>query len=561
MASAGIAGEHAIVAFAPLLLALHLDRTGWKLEAIALLALCIGTTFVGAGILSVRATNILPRHYHLLRHGASPGVALGSCSPLLLLSGIAAVRLRSGAPLGPLRAHFWALLSCAVQPSLMLLLPLRMHRRAWLPLIIGHAIVLVSIAATRPPGHDLTITLACLIVHAVVFWSCVHGIKGSFTFGEAAAIAQALGALAADTMVMDACSRHTRSVAADLCVHRTLDVLATHALVAGGLGLAATLALMLALLDRVRAPPAVQSAAFVGGVAIALAAVLLPWLTHLLGTDAIHWLYEEFTSDGRPALLVYWSLLIPLASLIAALTAPAPRAESTQPPSRTHRARLLLSRKVFHFLVVAIFSPAIPTHPAILHLALAIALVGFVHLELLRLYALPPLAAPLTTFLAAFLDARDSGALVLTHTYLLLGCSIPIWLSSALPPPTAATTTTLAAACLTAAPHAGILVLGVGDAMASLVGISIGRVRWTSVTHKTLEGTAAGVAAMLVLMGVILHSSLPGGLPHSIYVWATLSACVVIACLLEALTDQIDNLFLPVAFLTALLVAAASDLR
>ena len=548
--------EDALVSFAPLLLSLVLACSGWDNEALALLILCIGISFVGVSFLAARASAILMRYS--LRRSASPGLGIGSCSPLLLLSAVAAVRMRMGVSIGPLRAHFWGLVGCAVQPSLALMLPRQLHHRPWLPLVIGHVVAQLVLAVARPAGFDALIAATCLAVHALALAGCVVGARGSFTLGEAAAIAQGLGLLAADTRLMSTCAWAAHlEVAAGLCVLRSSDDLATQALLSGGLALAAGLCAILAILSRARVRPIILSAVFVAVVGIALAAALLPWLTELVGSESLAWLLQSFTAPGRPMLIAYWAAATPLACIAAALVAPQPLAPGSPPPNRIHKARLLLARKLFHFLVVALFSPAIFAHLPLLQQAMAIVLVGFAMLEIIRLFALPPLAAPLTAFLSTFLDARDGGTLILTHTYLLFGCALPIWLSSALP--AAQTQAPLATAALTAAPHAGVIVLGVGDAMASLVGVTLGRTCWPN-SQKTLEGTGAGAGAMLALTALLLHAGSPDGLPAGAYTWTALGGCTALACLLEAVTDQIDNLFLPVGFLTSLLVAAAIDL-
>jgi len=40
---------------------------------------------------------------------------------------------------------------------------------------------------------------------------------------------------------------------------------------------------------------------------------------------------------------------------------------------------------------------------------------------------LPPFGSQLDSALQIFLDKQDAGCLVLTHIYLLLGCSLPLW--------------------------------------------------------------------------------------------------------------------------------------
>jgi dolichol kinase len=136
-----------------------------------------------------------------------------------------------------------------------------------------------------------------------------------------------------------------------------------------------------------------------------------------------------------------------------------------------------------------------------------------------------------------------------------------------------------------AAPLAGVLVLGVGDAVAAVVGVFFGRRRWPG-GAKTVEGSVAAVISMLLalcalgwLMGWVVGFqegaqlgwrnaweqgwaqggqavwALVGG-AGAAEEWLRVAVCTVIVCLLEAFTLQIDNLFLPLAFMVALQVAA-----
>ena len=46
----------------------------------------------------------------------------------------------------------------------------------------------------------------------------------------------------------------------------------------------------------------------------------------------------------------------------------------------------------------------------------------------MRLLRVQPFGEAIHSAFQVFLDAKDAGSLVLTHIYLLLGCSIPLWL-------------------------------------------------------------------------------------------------------------------------------------
>lgn len=99
--------------------------------------------------------------------------------------------------------------------------------------------------------------------------------------------------------------------------------------------------------------------------------------------------------------------------------------------------------------------------------------------------------------------------------------------------------------------------LGVGDALASVVGTHLGSHRWPG-SRKTVEGSAAALLSMMAALWAAdcylrPHESAAAG-PGP---WAALLVVTAAACALEAVTDQIDNLFLPLYYLAALLAVAS----
>ena len=67
-----------------------------------------------------------------------------------------------------------------------------------------------------------------------------------------------------------------------------------------------------------------------------------------------------------------------------------------------------------------------------------------------------------STYMKKFIDERDRGSLIVTHTYLLLGLALPLFLD--------------AQVCCEESEEklhgvwAGVLAVGVGDAVASIIG-------------------------------------------------------------------------------------------
>ncbi|KAH6840912.1 hypothetical protein B0I37DRAFT_438397 [Chaetomium sp. MPI-CAGE-AT-0009] len=177
-------------------------------------------------------------------------------------------------------------------------------------------------------------------------------------------------------------------------------------------------------------------------------------------------------------------------------------------------------RKVFHFMMVAMFLPTLYVDPCYAALALALVLAVFLLLDLLRASQLPPLSRPLARFLTPYVDGRDlRGPVVISHIFLLIGCAIPAWLSLAsLPRVAAAPAPSVEGAGPAAVAVAGwevparevgmvsgVVCVGLGDAAASLVGRRWGHRKWLWGGGKSVEGSAAFAGAVFVgLMGAAL---------------------------------------------------------
>lgn len=162
-------------------------------------------------------------------------------------------------------------------------------------------------------------------------------------------------------------------------------------------------------------------------------------------------------------------------------------------------------------------------------MALSVALASLLALELVRTADIPKFSHHITTFFSNFIDSRDSGEFYVTHIMLLLGLSIPIWLSSP-----------WSSESLGVGSFAGLVAVGVGDAFASIVGTHFGKRRIFIDSKKTLEGAFGGAAAMMagwIALGII---------SPELEVWSMLPWLIFTTCLssaLEAVTDQFDNLF------------------
>lgn len=182
-------------------------------------------------------------------------------------------------------------------------------------------------------------------------------------------------------------------------------------------------------------------------------------------------------------------------------------------------------RKFFHALAVLLFLPGIALDPAFTHLGFSLAFSIFIFAEYVRYYALYPFGAALHVFMSEFLDHKDSGPVILSHFYLLTGCAGPLWLEGH----------------SRILQQTGVLVLGVGDALASVIGRRYGRIYWPGGSSKTVEGTVAFITSIMAsawLLRLVGWCERFDSLKYG--------AVITSLGLLEGVSDQHDNLVLPI---------------
>ena len=211
-------------------------------------------------------------------------------------------------------------------------------------------------------------------------------------------------------------------------------------------------------------------------------------------------------------------------------------------------------RKVFHGMMVVMCLPTIFVDPAFVAVALSAGLAVFLLLDLFRASQLPPLSRPLTHFLAPYVDGRDHrGPVIVSHIFLLIGCSIPLWLSLA----------SVGRSTEPAWPGwevpsrdlsmiSGVVCVGMGDAAASLIGRRYGRRRWCWSGGKSIEGSAAFAGAVTLGLGFarlwLLYGGWDGDNGDS---WPLFFCKVVVAASGASLTEAVltggnDNVIVPI---------------
>uniref|UniRef100_A0A7G3AIU1 dolichol kinase n=2 Tax=Lutzomyia longipalpis TaxID=7200 RepID=A0A7G3AIU1_LUTLO len=192
-------------------------------------------------------------------------------------------------------------------------------------------------------------------------------------------------------------------------------------------------------------------------------------------------------------------------------------------------------RKIFHLVIVIVYLIGIIFQCTMLFLLSGLVLALFIVFEAVRLVAFPKIAPHLEAIIAAFVDAKDAGLVAFTPIYLLAGCSLPLWFHPSPCDLTDSTTFTLLPLI------AGVLSVGIGDTMAGVVGSKFGRHRLVN-SQKTVEGTVANIASQL---GMIFFLHFVGLLHLNIFTIIISFVGVIANAIIEAKTDQVDNLFLP----------------
>ncbi|XP_064620689.1 dolichol kinase-like isoform X2 [Lineus longissimus] len=267
---------------------------------------------------------------------------------------------------------------------------------------------------------------------------------------------------------------------------------------------------------------------------IILAAVIavtltLPLLWLGLGQNPLVWFFKYLFGKRKVFLIGYWLLGTMIAVSIVMVY--------NMHPSHKSAGVSTAVRKYFHIVAMAIYIPGLFYDPELLRLSSCIALAIFICLECIRILHIPPLGKLLDDAFGIFLDGQDQGAVILTHIYLLVGCSLPLWLYPENLEFTHGPPLPL---------FSGLISLGVGDTAASVIGSKFGRCRWPG-TKKTIEGTLAAVLTQLVFCVALCSCGiLPQYEDHLLAIIIT----IILTSLLEAFTTQIDNLVLPLFMYT-----------
>ncbi|CAH8868123.1 unnamed protein product [Trichobilharzia szidati] len=221
---------------------------------------------------------------------------------------------------------------------------------------------------------------------------------------------------------------------------------------------------------------------------------------------------------------------------------------TTSSSSSTDAAKRFKMRKLFHFAAGLVYTSGLLYSPHLLSLASAALLIVFWCFEWIRRRGPYSLSSYLSALVDPFRDERDSGEILFTPIALLLGLSIPIWWPENLK--NTDMTVSIGHLCyemrVKPTSWTGILSIAIGDSFAALVGKAYGKRRWPG-SHRTLLGSSASFLTQIIAWT---------GLSYY-YSWSWTSGLLPLlsGVVVEAYTEQIDNLVVPLVVMFTFLYA------
>jgi dolichol kinase len=237
----------------------------------------------------------------------------------------------------------------------------------------------------------------------------------------------------------------------------------------------------------------------------------------------VQFLLEPESGYARFRGLIYWGITLVLCSL--------PTYALLRLPS--NNLPVVVTRKWFHLVAVLLFAPMIWKAPQLMSLSFAIAVCVLFVLEALR-RDLPALQSFYVTFID---DNKDEEtAIIVSHIFLIVGCAMPLWINEVLQSSGGKSSLLLA--------QFGVLCIGIGDAMGAVIGKCMGKHIWGR-NNRTLEGSFAMLVSMIASGAFCCYSFRD---------FLALFFATSFVTLLEAFTFQLDNLVLPLAGSTVLLL-------
>mmetsp|Transcript_22280 Transcript_22280/g.40141 ORF Transcript_22280/g.40141 Transcript_22280/m.40141 type:complete len:792 (+) Transcript_22280:558-2933(+) len=328
------------------------------------------------------------------------------------------------------------------------------------------------------------------------------------------------------------------------------------------------------------------------------------WLIRFLSSNIVIALDGSTISFLRSTILGYWCFILaiglPVASMLELWIAFALGGQryigngnitygAIVRAKKKKKKRVIIARKFFHLVAILLFTPITWLDEDMMALSYAIAIALLIVLEMVRgwIHSEPGVTSSWNRFYMIFLDDKDSpatkGGLVISHISLIVGCAFPLWMKQLLQQNyiMLSATDTLSSKSVPGTllfhsdeiissllPVLGLLVLGIGDSAGAICGLKFGRHHWPGDSSRTLEGSLCMFLSMMlsVFLCTVLMASANNDakyqdikdiVNYAIDHMFRASLPLGMITLIEASTTQIDNLSLPIAGSTLVILMTA----
>lgn len=198
----------------------------------------------------------------------------------------------------------------------------------------------------------------------------------------------------------------------------------------------------------------------------------------------------------------------------------------------TNKISLNMRRKIWHFLlVVCLLNRGFVEETDFVAIALLGSVVLFVVLETVRATRLTFVGEFLFTELRFFQDEKDlKGPLNLLYIFLLVGVAFPLAYGY------------LVGDVVSIRSFIGLVTLGLGDLLASIVGKRYGKIKWRGAS-RTVEGSVTFIVVVFAAFVAIDAFLLPEG--HRVDNWENLFIVVLVGGFIEGSSTLNDNVLIP----------------
>lgn len=190
-----------------------------------------------------------------------------------------------------------------------------------------------------------------------------------------------------------------------------------------------------------------------------------------------------------------------------------------------------LVRKIFHLAIGIVFVTGYNQDIEFTRFASSGILIVMLLVETIRAWQLKPFGPYLEKVCQSLRGKWDNRYLTVSHIYLLVGVFVPLWLL----PNEAQLTTKLHLS-------AGFIAVGIGDTAAAVFGTFFGKTRFRGESGKSLEGLLSNIVAMVICKLLWV------GYTDFVNDFSFLLS-VILTALVEAATNNCDNLILPLVMI------------